>query len=285
MISRVDQGTSAIVRYLALLGKTLALLQTGRLGDVLRIARGERALAEKNGSAPWMFDFREAWVRTLVFDFEGARKICEMIGDPKAQFLLPQLRTMERIAAGSMELERREYAQALEHFREVRDPEVTPKFLLHWIFRMTAQLESGNGELLAGNILRARAEADEFLAGALRTANPHVQALAWELKTRVAMAEGDFGAAREHARQGLAIVEESEVLVAGWQMHATAWELFRRTKEEEMAELHLERARECIRVIADSFEVDEPLRASFLSAAAVARVLGGAGNERASASV
>ncbi len=86
VISRVDQGTSAIVRYLALLGKTLALLQTGRLGDVLRIARGERALAEKNGSAPWMFDFREAWVRTLVFDFEGARKICEMIGTRRRSF-------------------------------------------------------------------------------------------------------------------------------------------------------------------------------------------------------
>jgi hypothetical protein len=72
------------------------------------------------------------------------------------------------------------YDHAIEHFRQVRNPELTPKFFLHWIWRMTAQLGLSNVWLLSGNILNARLEADLFLESALSTADPHMQALAWE---------------------------------------------------------------------------------------------------------
>ncbi len=50
-ISQIDKDFSAMARYIAVLGKTMALLEMGQLGEVLRIARTERELAEKNGSA------------------------------------------------------------------------------------------------------------------------------------------------------------------------------------------------------------------------------------------
>jgi len=95
------------------------------------------------------------------------------------------------------------------------------------------------------------------------------------------MAEQDWMGAREYLQQAVVIVETFEVLVAAWQVHATAWQFYRHTKEDKPAEASRGRAEACILKIANSFARDEPLRASFLSAPAVARVLGASANRRA----
>jgi hypothetical protein len=280
-LPKMDQATSLMTHFFALSGKTVGLLRVGQLGEVLRIVRAGIDMAEKNGNDPWLFNFREAWLRTLVLDFDGTRRICDTILQAKAEYPTGQPDTIARIAAGYsriatayVELDRHEYDHAVEHFSQVRNPDLTPKFFLHWIWRMTAQLGLSNVWLLSGNILNARREADLFLESALSTADPHLQALAWEMKTRVAMAEQDWMGAREHVRRALAIVEQFEILVAAWQVHATAWQLYLYTRDDKAAEASRERAEACILKIADSFARDEPLRASFLSASPIARVLG-----------
>jgi hypothetical protein len=60
---------------------------------------------------------------------------------------------------------------------------------------------------------------------------------------------------------------------AAWQVYATAWRLYQRLKEPKTAEINRERAEICIRKIADSFAPDESLRATFLAAAPVDRIL------------
>jgi hypothetical protein len=146
---------------------------------------------------------------------------------------------------------------------------------------MTAQLGLSNVWLQSGNIVNARLEADGFLESALSTADPHLQALAWEMKTRVAMAEKDWMGARGYVQQALAIVDKFEVLVAGWQVHATAWHLYQQAKDKEVAERHLARAEACILKIVNSFANDEPLRESFLSTRPVARILNASANKGA----
>ena len=163
--------------------------------------------------------------------------------------------------------------QAIEYFEHVHRLAVPTKFFLHWIWRMTAQLESGDACLRSGDISKARSVAEDFLHSALSTADPHLQALGWDLRTRVAMAEKDFVGARDHIQRALAIVEQSEIPIAAWQTYASAWQLYRFAKEHEAAEAYRERAESCVLKIADSFEPDEPLRSSFLSAAPVCRIL------------
>jgi len=136
-----------------------------------------------------------------------------------------------------------------------------------------AQVELSNTWLLSGNIVNARTAADGFLRSALSTSDPHLQALAWDLKTRVAMAENDLQGARESIQQGLAIVDKFEILVAAWQVYGTAWQLYQRVKEHKTAETNRERAEICILKIADSFGPDEPLRATFLAATPIRRIL------------
>jgi DNA-binding winged helix-turn-helix (wHTH) protein/tetratricopeptide (TPR) repeat protein len=273
--------TSPAAYLLALGAKILSLMQCGRFGEVLRIVGTGRELAQKNGEDPWVFIFREAWLRSLCFDFEGVLRLSRtaMRSDAK-QHAVPWT-AIGMISAGYAELYRGRYAEALQCFAQVRDPGITPNFFLHWYWRMQARLGSSEVRLQAGDIPNARIEVDDLLESALSTADPHLQALAWEMKTRVAMAEQDWMGAREYLQQAVVIVEKFEVLVAAWQVHATAWQFYRHTKEDKPAEASRGRAEACILKIANSFARDEPLRASFLSAPSVARVLGASANRRA----
>jgi tetratricopeptide (TPR) repeat protein len=165
------------------------------------------------------------------------------------------------------------YAQAIENFRQVQDPESPRKFFLHWAWRMMAQLESSNAWLLSGSLAKAKSAADAYLESALSTAAPQLQALAWELKTRVAMADYDFHGARECIEQELTVVDKFGILVAAWQAYATAWQLHQQLKGHKTAEKFRDQAETCILKIANSFEPDEPLRATFLGAAPVRRIM------------
>ncbi len=271
--SGVGQVVNFLAHFGALSAKTSVLLRTGQLGKVLQITKAGRASPDENLSLYWLLSFCEAWLRTLAFDFEGARRICQASCNAAGEYPDGQPYAIGQMAAGNMALHEGKYSQALEHFRHVQDLNVHTKFFMHWAWRMMAQLESSNAWLLSGNIVNARTAADGFLKSALSTSDPYLQALGWDLKARVTMAESDLQRARESIQQALAIVDKFEILVAAWQVYATAWQLYQRVKEDKTAETNRERAETCILKIANSFAPDEPLRATFLAAAPVRRVL------------
>jgi tetratricopeptide (TPR) repeat protein len=95
------------------------------------------------------------------------------------------------------------YDRAIECFAEVLDLEKTPKFFLHWLWRMSAQLGLSDAWLQAGNLANARLHADAFLRSALSTADPNVRALAWELQARIAMAEQNLRAQSKQLKRDL----------------------------------------------------------------------------------
>lgn len=138
---------------------------------------------------------------------------------------------------------------------------------------MTAQLGVSEAWLQSGDIENASFEADGFLHAALETADPHLRALAWEMQTQIAILKEDWSRAEDCIHKSLELLRRFEVPVAAWQVHATAWRLYRSRQEYGEAESHRERAQEYVFKIADSFPKGEPLRKSFLSAAPVARIL------------
>ena len=289
-IPTLNQATSLMEHFFALSGKTIALLRMGRLGYVLQIVRDGREMAEKNGNDPWLFNFREAWLRMLTLDFEGSARVCEAILQTETAYPVSQPQTIARIARGYTaiakgftELDKGQNDRAIELFNQVRDPQTTPKFFLHWNWRMTAQLGVSEAWLQSGNLEKASFEADGFLHAALETADPHLQALAWDMQTRVAIANEDWGRAEDCVHKGLEIVDRFEVPVAGWQVHATAWRLYQSRQQYAEAESHRERAQADIFKIADSFPKGEPLRESFLSAAPIARIFSPSAERRRAA--
>lgn len=163
--------------------------------------------------------------------------------------------------------------EALQCFSQVRDPRITSNFILHWRWRLHAQLGMTEARLQAGDIADAHREADDALASALSAADPNMRALAWEMKARVARAENDFDDARVCIDHALAILDRFDIPVAAWQVHGTAADFYADIEDRERADGHRARAKELILRIADSFDCDEPLRKSLLTAPPVRRVL------------
>jgi tetratricopeptide (TPR) repeat protein len=251
----------------------LILVVCGRFGELLRMVRRGRELEEKNGEDPWVSILGESWLRALCFDFEGVRHLSKIVMRSDAEQHSAWIRTVSRISSGYAELHRGNPVEALQCFSQVRDPEITSNFILHWRWRMHAQLGMTEARLQAGDIPDAHREADDVLASALSAADPDMRALAWEMKSRVASAENDFDGARVCIDQALAIVDKSDIPVAAWQVHRTAWDLYTDAGDRKKANGHRARAKELILRIADSFDSDEPLRESLLTAAPVRRVL------------
>jgi len=273
--SGVGQVVNFLAHFGALSAKIIIFLRTGQLGKVLQITKSGRASPDENLSLYWLLTLREAMLRAIAFDFEGARQICQAARNVRGgEFPDAQYYSIDQIAAGNIALQQGKYSEALEHFRHVQDLDEHTKFFMHWEWRMMAQVELSNTWLLSGNIVNARAAADGFLKSALSTSDPHLWALGWELQARVALAESDLQSARESIQQALASVDKFEILFAAWQVYATAWQLYRHVKEHRTAETNRERAEMYILKIANSFAPDEPLRATFLAAAPVRRIMG-----------
>jgi hypothetical protein len=157
-------------------------------------------------------------------------------------------------------------------FCRVRDSRITPRFLLHWYWRTLSQHGTAEALLSAGDVAQARREAEGFLQSALSTADPGMQTLAWELKSRVASAENDSHAARQCIDMALSILEYFEIPLVAWRVYVTAWDLYRDENDEERAERYHVRAGEVIMKLAASFKENEPLRKSLLTAAPVRRI-------------
>ena len=277
--SPVNEAAGLMFHFFTVSTKTLALLRSARLGELLKLVDEGRELAVKNSNDPWLFVFREAWLRTLVFDFEGARRLCDAVVSSTTVYPTAQPKTIARVAQGYSELECGNFDRAIECFDEVRDLQRTPKFFLHWIWRMTAELGLSEVWLRSGNLALARSNADGFLGSALSTADPYLQALAWELQAQVAMAEQNEAGAEKAVQKALAILENFDVPMAAWRVEATAWDFYQNAKNKEAADRHLERAASCVARIADSFSQKEPLRQIFLTAAPVQRIIESARRE------
>ena len=264
--SKLAGTASLMTHFFALSGKTLALLRCGRFGEVLRIIREGKQAAVKNGNDPWLFNFREAWLRMLAFDFQGARRLCEAMLASGAEYPTDQPLAIARVSEGYAELHQGNCERAIECFGQVVDPRATGKFFLHWMWRLTAQLGSTEAWLVAGNLSKAREACDLVAAGALAAPDPHFRALAWNAKARVAMASQGWEEAREDLDRALSAIEGFAVPIAAWQVNATAREWHAHAGDRQTAETHRAAAEGHLLAVADSFPSDEPLRATLLAA-------------------
>jgi tetratricopeptide (TPR) repeat protein len=208
-------------------------------------------------------------------DFTGAQELCDAMIRSNSGYPTGQPKALAWFAAGNAALLEGRHDEALQNFRRVIDEDVTPKFFLHWYWRIHARFGVAKVLLAMGKIENARTETTQILDAALSTADPGLQALAWEVSARLAVAEKDGKGGEKSIRNGVALLERFELPMAAWRLDRTAWEFYQQAKNEKAAEIHRKRAESCILKIANSFAPDEPLRAMFLAAAPIRRVLDG----------
>jgi DNA-binding winged helix-turn-helix (wHTH) protein/tetratricopeptide (TPR) repeat protein len=267
-------GTTSLTQYLGSWGAMLARLHMGQFGKVLETVRAATGIARRNGNTLWFAAFLgiESGLRTLVLDFEGARRLCEGVLKSSLDPLARTPKSMAHLFLGRAESGLGNYSDALGHFSAVQDL-TKEKFYLYWYWRMQAQHGSVATWLAAGELTKARCEAEKFLSAALSTEDPNLQARAWEMKTRIAMADKAWVEAEEFLSHALEILRRINVPMAAWQVHATGWKLYRELRQADKAAQQQQKAEMAVRSIADSFALSEPLREIFLTAHLVREIL------------
>ena len=269
----MNDTTSPTASVLATGAMGLVLMGGGRFGEVLRIIRAGRERADKNGQDPWIYIIGDVWLRWLCFDFDGVLRVSSVSVRSDSERHAALTRTVARISSGCSELYKGNSSEALEYFRQVLDFRATPRFFLHWYWRMQAQAGIAETLLYAGDLENAYRAADAFLASALSAAEPNTRARAWEIKSRVARAKKDHTGARLFIENAMAILDKFEIPMAAWQVHRTAEDLCADEEDHAGAGEHRSRAKELVLKIADTFDPEEPLRESFLTAPPVRRIL------------
>jgi DNA-binding winged helix-turn-helix (wHTH) protein/tetratricopeptide (TPR) repeat protein len=270
-IPKSNETTSVMVHLFALSAQTLALIQLGQYGAALRIIRDNIEAARKNDSDSWLFSYREAWLRTLTMDFAGAQRVCDELIRGSV-YPTGQANAIGRLAAGLEALEEQHFDEARRCFEVVRDPAATPKFFLHWYWRIHAHVGLTRAWLHSGDLANAKREAARLIEAALSTADPNLQMLAWDTSAQVAIADQNWSDAAQSIDRALAALKRAETPTSAWRVHATASDLHQKTRQPAGAAAHHASARAHIAALADSLEADEPLRRTLLNAPDVRRV-------------
>src|SRR5262249_43377744 len=112
----------------------------------------------------WLFSFREAWLRTVALDFDGARALCDTVTRQATEYPTGQPQTIAKVATAYARFANRQYPDALQTFAHVLD--TIPKFFLHWYWRMNTQLGLSETWPAAGKVRNARTEAERFVPAA-----------------------------------------------------------------------------------------------------------------------
>jgi hypothetical protein len=124
-----------------------------------------------------------------------------------------------------------------------------------------------------GDLTQAQDAAERFLNAALATAERTYQGLAWEAAARVAIAAEEPARADECIVKALSTIEGYRVPLAAWRVHGTASAIYERAGIHDLAAQHRRHGRAIIMKLANSLGPEDPLRATFLAAPSVSRIV------------
>jgi hypothetical protein len=256
-----------------------SLLLLGEWGEMLREIEDGITMVDKNGDAYRAQTLRlyQAWLHLHAMDFAGVLATCEavlpLVGEPARS----PWRRLCLVFAGTAEAALGHYERAWHYLVTVQDEMERQRVIHDWYCRMLLESALTDFWLAQGDLAQAQLQAERFLHATLATAERTWQALAWDATVRVAIAAGDLARAHACMAQALVTMEGFEVPLAAWRVHATAAALYECTGDSGMADHHRDLSRTTILYLAQSLPAEEPLRHTFLSAPAVAKVLRDAG--------
>jgi DNA-binding winged helix-turn-helix (wHTH) protein/tetratricopeptide (TPR) repeat protein len=272
------------------IGSALAafsLIYLGEWAEALEEYAAAIASATRNANyhyLQWLLA-QQAWLHFQAMDFKGVRAICEsalsltrnsaLLPAPDWPIGFPRQVRNALICSALASVALGDYARALEDFSTLNREMDRQTVFFDWYWRMPAAAGMTELWLATGDRGRAQEEAGRFLEISLATADRHWQGLAWEINSRVALENRDLHRARDSIAKALATLQGFELPLAAWRVHATAARIAEESGNHEAARAHREVSRVTILRLANSLPEKEPLRESFLSAPAVARILDG----------
>jgi DNA-binding winged helix-turn-helix (wHTH) protein len=248
------------------------LLLLGEWGEMLQMAERRAQMASKNCGSAQVAGFERPHLQILAMDFNGAQQTVDLA--PLTMSAIPFFRRQLMLLSGAAQVGLGNHERAIELLGTCGAEMARNPMSTDWYDRMSLQRTLTEAWLSKGELVQARAEAEQFLKVTLSTEEHTFRALAFEANARLAIAEDEEAKAQDCVEQALHEMERYEVPLAHWRVHATAASLQRRWGTQDLAEHH--RALSCATImeLADSLPAEDPLRKTFLSAPLIRRILG-----------
>jgi len=256
--------TDSLVVYLSAHSSLAhSLLHLGRWGELLEALASGRDAAQKNKNTPWLgiFDAHLAWLHFHACDFDGALRLAGELLRRHSAEPHGQIRTMAGITAAFAQIELGAADEAIAGLSSIHDRPEQPRFFMDWYWRRMAHLGLARAWLAKQDRERASQEAEVFLNWALTSADPSLQSLAWEMKSRVT---GDATTAQGYLEKAFAAAEATDIPAVAWRIHAGAAHAF--GGDRQLSKQHREQARSLLRRLAESLPPEAPLRLSLMNA-------------------
>ena len=262
---------------------TSGLAMAGEWSKAIERFENVISALEKNGDEYRANNVRLylAWAHLHMLDFHGVLRLCAhscpnperaaytegpILGDPvpvDARICLT-LRGTANLGVGNIDA-------ALKDLSIVRDAMDRQQVLLDWYWRMPLHSALAELWLTKGDLEKALLDAEAYLQASLATRERMHQANGWEINARVAALMGNRSRANECICNALNLVEQFEIPLAAWRVHATAAEVA--AHNPDLARAHWSHSAQTIIRLADSLSPQELLREIFLSAPPVRRIL------------
>ncbi len=252
-----------------------ALLFSGDWGKALQILDTSIELADKNGDSfpAQMLRLSRSWILFHAMDFQEVVAISEPMTVVNDRFGGTYLVRLSRLLAGSAYVALGDLARASVLLLAAREEMNSHAIVLDWCFRLPLQAALSELWLLSGDFSEAKEDATRYLNLALSTEDYTYRALAFEVNTRLALADKDLSAARDFIFRGIHVVQEHHVPLACWRVHATASLVLEMAGENATARHHREAAKAEIQLLANSLSLYRELRTQFLTALPVSTAL------------
>ena len=262
-----------------------SLMFLGEWGNALEGFTRTIATLDRNGDEylARLFRLYLAWTHLQMLNVDSVLQICESsFSNPeksaitaRSVFLspLPEAARICLILKGSAHVLLGNFDCALNDLLTAQHAMDQQKVIKDWYWRMP--LESSLAELWLAkrDAHRARSQAKQFLHSTLATAERTWQALAWETNARVAITDRDLERANECLATALQTMDNFEVPLAEWRVHATAANLYEMQGNKFSARHHFELSRSTIMKLADSLRPNETFRNTFLSSPVISSIL------------
>jgi DNA-binding winged helix-turn-helix (wHTH) protein len=263
--------------WMTRLGIPWSLMFRGEFGQALREFDSGIEMCVKNGNGYGARTLRIYRIGVLLhcMDYPGVLDACRRIAessesatDSEAGFeeaILPAEVRLCSILTGLAHAGLGNTDEALTCLHAVQEQMDRHPVIFDWYWRLS--VESGLAELwlAKGDFARAAVQAGRAVELALATAERTFQALAWDVRARVALRSANLATAQEAIEKALLTIQKYETPLADWKVHTSASCIYEAVGDHLAATKHGRLAAEGKTGLANSLPKNHPLRDGFES--------------------
>jgi DNA-binding winged helix-turn-helix (wHTH) protein len=199
-----------------------ALFYEGRWAEMLQVIDSSLELAKKNEHTPWVLHFKlqKAWLLLHVFDYEGAKALCQPIyetisaGPDNGLYFFSSIILMYLKNRAPEQIHEQDYRSELLARLE------TNPIAIDWVLKFPLQQALAEHHLANKQWQSARSAAEELQALGLQSGEQTYQVFAEYFLAKIAIGEQDDNARLNHIKKAKEYLAATELPVVAWRVFA-----------------------------------------------------------------